>query len=639
MHAVTLPGLTTDITDMADTNGSDSQPSPPSEDALTTADISLSNGGPRGGRAWSMRNWPILWKLLAMVAVILALTTALVLSLISRAGDEAETVDRLAFQEVGGLGRVLNIDRDAYQAALGLAHAAAAVDPTERDRWLAFYDENIEQTGSRLDAYLGIDRLQAERRAVAEQAARSRAALVDAGGAARGLISRSADPSSIRAALSRMQSALDDFRVPIDELEQSHDAQSSGLGSQVKADIESTRRWAWLGLFAVVVLGSLLAWYITRQITRPLVVAVRKTERLARGDLTVGQIDHDGSTEITRRDEVGRLVRSFNLMLEDFRVLLGRIRSVSDDVADNAGEIASVAHESASAVVELDAAIEQIAQAAQQQAQRSQEVAGVVGEISQATAEVSSAAVALATSSQSSVQVAREGSETVEHALQGIREAGERVGQTARTVEALEEHSGRIESIVETILEIAGQTNLLAINASIVAARAGEEGRAFGVVAGEIRKLAERASAAAAQISDLVGNIRSGVAGSVHAMRDEVGQVEAAVREAGRSAEALQRIVASLEATNEQAQAISGRARNIDVAVSRGRAAVEDLASGAEEEAATAEEMAAQSSQVGAAVRRLVTEDGADGNGKVASVQALERTALDLKELLGRFRF
>jgi methyl-accepting chemotaxis protein len=587
----------------------------------------------------STRDWPILGKLLAMVGAVLALTTALVLFLAQRAGEEADMIDRLAYQEVGGLGKILNIDRDGYQASLSLAHAAFAANGDRRAEWLAFYDENIEQTGTRLREYLAIEDLDPDRRALAEDALAARDAFTATASGARSLIVDGADEADVRAALDATQARLDEFRVPIDALEASHNDRSSAVGSDMQNFVALTRVAALAGLVLVVLIGFGLAWLITRQITRPLDVAVRRTERLARGDLSVEQIEHRGSADIDRRDEVGRLIRSFNTMLVDFRDVIGRIRAVSNDVAGNAGEIANVAHESASAVVELDAAIEQIAQAAQQQAHRSQEVAGVVGDISLSTAEVSSAAAALASSAEASVAVAREGSTTVEAAVRGIRDVGERVGETARAVEALQEHSNRMESIVETILEIAKQTNLLAINASIVAARAGEEGRAFAVVAGEIRKLAERASSAAAQIADLVSDIRSGVAGSVDAMRDEAGQVETAVHEAARAAEALQRIVAALEATNEQAQAISGRAHAIDTAVARGRSAVDELASGAEEEAATAEEMAAQSAQVGAAVRRLVSDDGAGGNGRrVASVVALERTALDLKELVDRFR-
>jgi len=619
---------------MADSSGSDATPRAAARQPAPN--IARANGS--FASRMSTRDWPILAKLLAMVGAVLVLTAILVLFLAGRAAEEARKIDRLAFQEVGGLRLVLNIDRDVYQAALGLSHGAFADDSAHRAEWLAFYDENIAQTQERLVEYLAIQNLLESRAELAEQALARRDAFADAADRARSLIVGSAGEAEVREALDAAQARLDELRVPIDALETDHGDASSGVGTETSQYVIATRRVARIGLAVVILLGLFLAWRITRQITRPLHLAVLQTERLARGDLTLQRIE-DGGGDHARRDEVGRLVYSFNTMLVDFRDVIARIRAVSDDVAGNAGEIANVAHESASAVVELDAAIEQIAQAAQQQAHRSQEVAGVVGDISTSTAEVSAAAAALATSAEASVAVAREGGATVEAAVRGIRDVGERVGDTARAVEALQEHSERIGSIVATILEIAKQTNLLAINASIVAARAGEEGRAFAVVAGEIRKLAERASTAAAQIADLVADIRTGVAQSVAAMRDEAGQVDTAVREAGRSAEALERIVASLEATNEQAQAISGRARTIDAAVGRGRGAADELASGAEEEAATAEEMAAQSAQVGAAVRRLISGDGAGESGdRVASVLALEKTALDLKELVDRFR-
>ena len=412
------------------------------------------SGGTRRVRL-STRDWPILIKLLAMVGAVLVMTTALVVVLADRAGEESSLIDNLANQEVYGLGKVLNIDRDVYQAALGLSHAASAREAEHRAQGLAFYDENIVQTETRLSEYLAIENLSEERRALAEEAVVTRAAYAEASERARRLIEAGVDSETVHDALEESEAALDAFRVHLDALEQSHDQQRETVAATIGSQMDSTRRIALFGLLLVLVTGGLLAWLITRQITRPLVLAVQKTERLAQGDLTVEEITHEGKSDIDRGDEVGRLVRSFNVMLTDFRDLIARIRAVSESVAGNAGEIAGVAHESASAVGELDDAIEQIANAAQQQAHRSQEVAGVVGDISASTSEVSAAAAALAASAETSVAVAREGSATVATAVRGIRDVGERVGETARTVEALQEQSDRIDSIVETILEIA----------------------------------------------------------------------------------------------------------------------------------------------------------------------------------------
>jgi methyl-accepting chemotaxis protein len=244
------------------------------------------------------------------------------------------------------------------------------------------------------------------------------------------------------------------------------------------------------------------------------------------------------------------------------------------------------------------AAIEQIAAGAESQAKEAsgsfssvQGMAGMLQTVAGYAEQVSS-------SSEEANERARRGSGAVQETIRGIVGLGEAVQEASQTVSQLGGLSAQIGQIVDTITSIANQTNLLALNAAIEAARAGEHGRGFAVVADEVRKLAEQSATATQEIGDLIRRIREGIDQSISVMegaRELAGQSTALSREAG---EALEAIGGAVAATADQVHEIMAQIREV-AATGRGvEQAIGQMAAVSEENTASSEEMAAGATQV-----------------------------------------
>ncbi len=262
--------------------------------------------------------------------------------------------------------------------------------------------------------------------------------------------------------------------------------------------------------------------------------------------------------------------------------------------------------EHATAIVEqVSRAIDGVAQGAQEQASAASRTASVTSALAENVEEVAATARAGAEASANSAEAARSGAETIERVVSGMQNIKMTVDQLAERIQEMGDRSKQIGAIVETIDDIASQTNLLALNAAIEAARAGEHGKGFAVVADEVRKLAEKSAEAAGEIGTLIQGIQHTVTEAVVAMEDGSRAVAEGAAEADQAGEVLKTILANVVAVNEQMEQIAASADQMNSAAGELVEAMETVSAVIEENTAATQEMAASSAEVMDSIQRV----------------------------------
>ena len=297
-----------------------------------------------------------------------------------------------------------------------------------------------------------------------------------------------------------------------------------------------------LVMLVFVVLICAAAWWVVQsKVVLPLRTLALRLQDIAEGegDLT-RRIDVEGRNEI---DEVGIW----------FNVFIGRIEDIVRRVANHARTLGQAASGLA------DTARETAVQATQQQEQAGR-ISVTMNEMSSAVQEISRTTQSAAVDAHKAEEAAHSGGETVHSTVQIIEQLLKANQETSTRIEELGRSSDAIGRIINVINEIAGQTNLLALNASIEAARAGEHGRGFAVVAGEVRRLAERTSAATKEIDHTVSAIQQGTAVAVEAMRSSMVHVQSGVKSANSAGEALHSIIQGSESVQKMVTQIAAAA-------------------------------------------------------------------------------
>ena len=243
-------------------------------------------------------------------------------------------------------------------------------------------------------------------------------------------------------------------------------------------------------------------------------------------------------------------------------------------------------------------AIDEVAKGAQEQAVAVSQSAEVTHKITGAIQQVTKNAQNGYEEATVAAETARRGANTIEATIKGMQTIKDTVGVLAQKIQEMGQRSGQIGAIIETIDDIASQTNLLALNAAIEAARAGEQGKGFAVVADEVRKLAEKSTAATGEISHLISGIQKTVSEAVAAMDKGKTEVDLGVSRADESGQALHHILQAVETVTLQVEEISTAAQEMGVSSQTLQGNVERVSAVVEENSAATEEMAAGSHEV-----------------------------------------
>ncbi|WP_139490768.1 methyl-accepting chemotaxis protein [Brevibacillus dissolubilis] len=370
-----------------------------------------------------------------------------------------------------------------------------------------------------------------------------------------------------------------------------------------------------------LLLGAAIIYLFARKMCDPLSQMAEKVQLVAGGDLTVPPI------QVKSKDEVGVLATGFNQMTASLKNVIVELATASTHVANSSDELAVRVEQSNQASEEIACTIVELANGSSQQVLNLNETHDSALDISRGMEQISQSIQTVAHASSDATEKAHNGQHVVNQAIKQMNAIGEKVSASAKLVNTLGDKSQEIGEIVSLITQIAGQTNLLALNAAIEAARAGEQGRGFAVVADEVRKLAEQAGGAAQHISGLIGEIQRETSEAVVVMHEGTEAVKEGIEIVSHSGDAFDDILGSINEVSRQAQDVLAIVEEVNAGTQLMVNAMQQVSAITEQSSHDTKQMSAVIQQQTASMQEIS-----------ASSEMLAEMATELQQLVQSFK-
>jgi methyl-accepting chemotaxis protein len=493
------------------------------------------------------------WKIsLPLILLLLLFITVSANSLIMMhsLADQAEILSDSYFQEITLL---LDADRDLYQVLVA-ERGLVMLDDNNKHRDLLQQDwrDNLKQAHDRIQKAMGLSRSQ-HAADYASDLAELHDAWKEDSGAVLDLRKKAGvnDAAAIAMSFGKSAAGFDKVRGKLDNVVEERQQEAAAFVSAMQQQVETMTTT----LVTIVVVGLIISvtaiLWVPRAITGPLVAVSQRVSEIASGG---GDLRH--RLQADSADEIGDLGRYMNRFLDTLAGIVGNIKKTTIAVTDSSQ---AIARQSATDKLALD-----------DQAQAIHAVVTAVEEMSAAIREVSTNTTATADQAAAANDISNQGLLVVERAMGSIDGLSRELGDASAVISDVESKATQVNSVIDVIRGIAEQTNLLALNAAIEAARAGEQGRGFAVVADEVRTLASRTQDSTRDIQTMLEGLQSGVMKAVTAIRTSVQTAEGAVKLSSEAGNSLNEI-------NSALIEIKGKSIQIAAAVEEQSAVIEEI--------------------------------------------------------------